>query len=255
MKTKHKYSFGSVPFVNAGPLAAFIPEVDPHATVVCHPPARLTEELLNGNLSAAIMPTVDFFQNDDLRMIDDIGIAADGDVLSVLLKCERPIEKLRAVSLDPDSSTSNALARLLLQRNYGLSVEFRYPSSDRIDDACVVIGDRALQSAPATCGDLDLAGEWKRATGLPFVFAVWAYRPGTVDSEDISRILHAARRLGAERVETLVANCAAKLDLQEEFCRKYLTSAVRYDIGPREIEGMNCFRDQLNELSTETAQP
>jgi len=47
----------------------------------------------------------------------------------------------------------------------------------RHHDAAIVIGDPALQADLSGLHVLDLAEGWRRLTGLPFVFAVWAVRP------------------------------------------------------------------------------
>ncbi len=76
-----------------------------------------------------------------------LGIIARGDVQSVLLVPGRP-------KADNASATSNVLAQVL-----GLEGE-------------VLIGDRALRAYAEGIDAIDLAREWERRYGLPFVFAV-----------------------------------------------------------------------------------
>jgi len=245
LRKRSKFTFAAVPYANAAPLAHFLPQVCADANVVCAPPSQLAQAVLEGQADAGLVPVVDCFENPELRIIDGIGIGADGDVQSVLLKCQRPLESLRTVGADPASRTSNALAHILLADHFGLSVEMRPFGPDESPDAAVVIGDRALQEAPAPCGDVDLAGQWKLMTSLPFVFAVWAHRADHPDPQGLAKIARAAKDAGLTAMDELAALWAQRLGLSDERCRDYLCSAVHYDLGPRERAGMQRFRELL----------
>ncbi len=236
------FVFGAVAYLNAAPLAEFLAEGRPDVRVAYGRPAELLEPLLAGRYDAALVPVVDYFAHDELARIDGPGICADGDVQSVLLKCYRPIEQIRTVAPDPASRTSNALARIILTRHFGRPVRMADPPPGEPPDAAVVIGDRAMSDPPAAYGDLDLAGQWKAMTGLPFVFAVWAYRRDHPDAEALSRIARDARDAGLRALPRLAAEYAPKLGLSESRCLDYLSSALSYHVGPREIEAMRLFR-------------
>jgi len=241
-----RYVFAAVSYANAAPLAYFLPQVHPGVSVTYGRPVELAEALLSGRADAALVPVADYFAIPGLQMIDGLGICADGDVWSVLLKCRRPLEEARVVALDPASKTSNALARIILKDHFHLSVEMKHCRPDEPADAAVVIGDRALCDPPAASGDYDIAGLWKTMTGLPFVFAVWAYREDHPAPDSLSRIAHAARDAGLRAVETLATIHAARLDLPVARCRKYLASIIRYDLGPREASAMRLFKEMLD---------
>lgn len=81
-----------------------------------------------------------------------LGIIADGEVRSVLLL---PSE---APGRDAASETSNVLADVLGLRGR------------------VLIGDPALRAYLGGAEALDLAAEWKKRFGLPFVFALLCYQ-------------------------------------------------------------------------------
>jgi chorismate dehydratase len=240
-----KFTFAAVPYANAAPLAHFIPQIRADVAVICAPPSQLAAAVLEGRADVGLVPIVDCFENRELTIIDGMGICADGDVQSVLLKCQRPLESVRTVSADPASRTSNALARVLLGDHFGLSVQMRQFGPDEAPDAAVVIGDRALQAPPAPAGDIDLAGEWKLMTSLPFVFAVWAHRADHPDPQGLAEIARAARDAGVAAIEELASIWSERLGLSPERCYDYLGSAVRYDLGPREWAGMQRFRELL----------
>ena len=241
--TNDKFVFAAVVYSNAAPLAHFLGQASDGVEVVYGYPSELVGGLLDGSVDAALIPVVDFFANPQLRMIETVGICADGDVWSVLLKCNLPIEQVQTVEADPASKTSNALAKILLENHFNLSVKMTPPTDDGRGDASVVIGDRALCEPPASFQQYDLAGQWKAMTGLPFVFAVWAYRGEHRDQQALQQIAIKARQLGLSNVDELAEIHAARLGLPIERCREYLSSVIHYELGEKEAQAMQLFRE------------
>lgn len=240
-----RYVFAAVKYANASPLAHFLPSVDERATVTFGRPSELLAELADGRADAALVPVAAFLATPGLRMIDRIGICADGRVESVLLKCRRPLAEVRLVEPDSASRTSNALAAILLTEHLGLAAEVRPTRPGEQADATVCIGDRALREPPAPAGDYDLAAMWKEMTHLPFVFAVWAYRSDCRDPDGLSRIALAARDMGLARLDELAALHAERLELPIERFREYFRTSVRYEVGPREMQAIELFARKL----------
>ncbi len=85
----------------------------------------------------------------------------------------------------------------LLCRERGLTPRFREVPHDEVLDAAsgttgaLVIGDAGFAAAARFPHVVDLGAAWREATGLPFVYAVLAGRPGAVGPDDIA--LPAAR--------------------------------------------------------------
>ncbi|MCE5280138.1 MAG: menaquinone biosynthesis protein [Planctomycetaceae bacterium] len=234
--------FASVPYANAAPLSHFLPQVREGVRVVYGHPSTLAARLVAGEVDVAMLPVAAYFATPHVRMIDGMGICAEGAVWSVLLKCNRSLEEIRTVAPDPASTTSNALAWLLLEEHFGRRVEMIAGAET---DAAVVIGDRALCEPPAPRGDLDLGECWHAMTALPFVFAVWAYRADHEDAAALTEIATAALTIGRRNIEHVAALRARALRLPLQRCRQYLTSVIRYDLGPREAQGMEQFRQLL----------
>ncbi len=241
MNTVQAYRFCVLPYANALPLVHFMTDVYPPAKLFYRVPRSAVGGLLEGVVDAALIPIVDCFAHPDLVMIPGLGICADGDVTSVLLQCRRPLSQVRVVGLDPESRTSNTLVQVLMRDHFRISHRVEYSLCDDEADACVCIGDRALCAAPAV-ETYDLAGEWKKMTGLPFVFAVWAVQRSCPDLEEISWILHRVRDRGCHAIGELAQLCAQRLGLPENRCHEYLANRLYYDVGPAECEGMGLFR-------------
>jgi chorismate dehydratase len=245
MKTD-SFVFAGAAYSNSAPLMDLLPEVDDCVRVIYDHPAHLVADLQCGRCDAALVPVAHFFAHDDLQMIQGLGVAAQGAVRSVLLKCDVPVEQVRKVGRDPASASSNALADLLLRRYFGLEVELVDLETGGGVDASVVIGDRALLADPAPCGDIDLAEVWARMTGLPFVFAVWAVRTDHPHFSALSRIAHAAYRAAQGRLDRIAQRYASEQGQTSAFWLDYLQRSIRYEIGEQELEGMRLFGRYLS---------
>jgi demethylmenaquinone methyltransferase/2-methoxy-6-polyprenyl-1,4-benzoquinol methylase len=239
--------FAASPYCNAAPLVDRLPAVDSRVRMLFGHPAQLVAALKDRRADVALIPVADYFRNPDLAMIEGLGVAADGVVQSVLLKCRVPVAQVRTVMKDPASATSNALAEVLLRRHFRCDVVMVPFAEGVAADAAVVIGDRALCSEPAPGGDIDLATAWKEFTGLPFVFAVWAYRKDHPCAAAFSDMAQAAYQAGLRALPAITARYAGTLHRSQEFVHDYLTRSIRHQLGPRECEGMERFRQMLAE--------
>jgi chorismate dehydratase len=115
-------------------------------------------------------------------------------------------------------------------------------------DAVLVIGDPALiLGARHSYGwHYDLGLEWKRWTGLPFVFAVWAARrdaepPAT---RRVHEALLAARTWGLAHLELLAAAAAQATGVATPECLSYF-AGLDYALGPKHLAGLTDFFRRL----------
>jgi chorismate dehydratase len=242
------FIFAGAPYSNSAPLVEKLTEIDPRVQVINDHPSKLVADLNEGRADVALIPVAHLFSHPELTMIEGLGVAADGAVKSVLLKCNVPVEEIKTVGLDPASATSNVLAELLLKKQYGREVEMCDFQSLEKFDAAVVIGDRALCSDPAPAGDIDLAEAWKEMTGLPFVFAVWAVRRDFPSIDVVTGIAHKAYKGGFQSVEKIARRYAGKFGNSPSFWLDYLTNSIRYELGERELEGLRLFGELLGSI-------
>jgi len=243
VQSQRPLCFAAPAYANAVPLAQFIPDICPGATVILDHPATLLRRIQDGTVDAGLIPVADLFAHPGLDRIEGSGICAGKRVRSVLLRCHRPPGELRTVRLDPASRTSNALARILLEKHWKLDV--RLTQAGAPADAEVVIGDRALCTPPGAAGDLDLATAWNEMTGLPFVFATWVFRRDHSDPAGLARVVQAAKQAGLAALPRIAREQSLKLKLPEADCVDYFTTCIYYDVGPREVQAMEQFRQWL----------
>lgn len=244
---KDEFVFAGAPYSNSAPLVDKLTEVDSRVRVMNDHPANLVADLNAGKADVALIPVAHLFTHPELVMVEGLGVAADGPVKSVLLKCNVPVDQIKRVERDPASATSNALAELLLENHYGRTVEMHDFQTLETPDATVVIGDRALCSTPGPAGDIDLAEAWKEMTGLPFVFAVWAVRRDFPAAGVVTDIAHKACTAGLQSLGKIVQRYAGEWGNTEAFWRDYLTTSIHYELTDRDLLGMAEFRKRITD--------
>ena len=234
---------GAVNYLNSKPLIYEFEELAAEADLVLDVPSRLASDLAEGKLDVALVPVVEYFRHPGWSIVPDIAVASQGPVLSVTLFSRQPWPAIRRVALDEGSRTSAALTKILLQMRHQVRPEYiPLPLDSQAEsveaDAVLLIGDRAMRAClPGFTYAYDLGQEWHDWTGLPFVYAFWAVREG-VDLGDIEPAFQEAKRRGLQNVGRIAQREAPLLGLDAGFCRRYLSNIIRFDLGPREREGL-----------------
>jgi chorismate dehydratase len=240
----HPVRIGAVNYLNTKPLICDLEKLAPEAELVLDLPSRLADRLAAGTLDVALIPVIEYFRAGTYSVVPDISIASRGPVLSVTLFSKVPWADVRRVALDVGSRTSAALTQVLLRNRYGVrpevvSLPIDGAAEESDADAVLLIGDRAMRAClPGFRFAFDLGQEWADWTGLPFVYAVWAVRPG-VDLGGVPDALAEAKRQGLSRVGPIAHDEAPRLGLDAGYCRRYLANIIHFDLGPREQAGLH----------------
>jgi chorismate dehydratase len=254
---------GAVSYLNTKPLVYGLADLAPQHELVFDLPSHLADDLAAGRLDVALIPSVEFFQNPGYRIVSDACIACRGPVRSVKLFSRVPLEAIRTLALDEGSRTSVALVRILLRERFGLSPKLLpFPitaAPEAIDaDALLIIGDRAMHPPRGPfVAEWDLGDVWCRWSELPFVFAMWVaaersevrgQRSGEGLTE-LASVLSQARDLGVVNLEEVAAQEHAAVGLSERECLVYLRDHLHFYLGPRELAGLELFRERAAALA------
>ncbi len=208
--------------------------------VIFEHPSELARRLATGELDLALVPVFEALRTPGYSIADGVAVGCDGPVFSVILAYRGELGDVRRVGLDPASLTSANLLRVILAEFHGLRPEFGSEG-----DARLIIGNQAIdfrmnEESRDGWTVLDLGAEWKRCTGLPFVFAVWAMRPQV--GRGAAEALRGLKREGVARIPELIRTEAfGTEDVREE----YLTRCIRYEVGVAEREAIAVFRALL----------
>ena len=217
-------------------------------------PSECADRLADGRADIGIVPVVETARL-GLTIIPGAGIASNGPVRSILLISKVPFRDIRTLAADTSSRTSVQLARVILAHRYDTEpVLIPHPPQLapmlEAADAALIIGDPALAIDPAalTWRWLDLGDEWKRMTGLPMVFAVWAARPGVPETAYSAADFVDSVRFGMADLDRIVDEEHRKRGMAAELVRDYLTRNVVFDFGDNERMGMRRFLTLVSEL-------
>ncbi|MFO0906286.1 MAG: menaquinone biosynthesis protein [Pirellulales bacterium] len=249
MNAARKLRVGAVSYLNTRPLVHGLRELAPEIDLVFDLPSRLADRLAVSDLDVALIPSIEYFQDPEYRIVSDACIACRGPVLSVKLLSRVPPERIHTLALDEGSRTSASLLRILLRERFKLQPRLeRLPLgagvNDTQADAILLIGDRAIHTPPGTfVAEWDLGEEWTRWLQLPFVFAMWVARPD-VDVDSLAPALSAARDAGLADLESIARQAAPEVDLTTEACLSYLRDNLYFYLGPEELQGLRFFRER-----------
>ena len=128
-------------------------------------------------------------------------------------------------------------------------------------DAGLVIGDPALQVDRSRYRTYDLAEEWIRLTGKPFVFALWAVRQAALRNAppalDLAAIFQESRDHGLQpaSLDRIALEWAPRLGLSQAEIRAYLTENIYYALDPACLEGLQLFYRYASECGVLAAAP
>ena len=238
---------GCVKYLNARPLIRGWP-----SDVEFDHPSALCQRLAKGQLDVALVSSFEFLRNPIYRIVNGVSISSDGPVYSVVVAHRGEFSKLDEIELDPASRTAANLLRCLLAE-LGMTVRLIGARSDTegSDRARLIIGDQAIdfrQNHGDTFQYWDLAEQWKKRTGLPFVFALWLIRPEVPDANSIAQRLRQVRdeNLGdiATIISAAVAHPAASNQVVSyEFLERYYNKYLRFGFGGREQQALRSFAD------------
>ena len=117
-----------------------------------------------------------------------MGIVSEGPVASVALFSAKPTRaRFGSIAVDTSSRTSSGLLRVLCRETFGIEPEFvpMPPAIDRCWRDATRRWSSAIPRSTSIIGraglaKIDLGEQWTALTGLPFVWAFWAGRPGVL---------------------------------------------------------------------------
>jgi chorismate dehydratase len=253
MDDKRLIRLGAVSYLNTRPLVHGLERQTARFHLRFDVPARCAELLHANAVDLGLIPSIEY-PGHDYRIVPRVSIASDGPVASVAIFSKVPTEKIQSVALDTSSRTSVALLRILCARWFGIEPRLvsMPPDFDRMlteCDAALVIGDNALFADYDALGleKIDLGEEWIGMTGLPFVYAFWAGRPGVAGAADIAA-LQGARDTGVTATAAIGRDLFPDSPEKAVRADRYLRENVKYALGEPEIAGLQRFYDLAAEV-------
>ena len=226
-------------------------------------PSSCAAELAAGEADIGLVPVAAHALTPSLLVVPGCTVAALDRVRSIILvvRAQQGLHGVRTIAADTSSLTSCAYTRILFEIFWKVPAVFiphepDFESMLAVADAALLIGDPALlaledqEARFARTGErllyLDLAHEWHGFTGLPWVSAFWALRPGVLEETGISASkliedLQTSRDHGLEHLEDLVGEWSTRIAVPAETIRFYLTKNIHYILDEACLRGLDQF--------------
>jgi chorismate dehydratase len=265
---------GAVGYLNARPLVYQL-DRSPNFTLRFDIPSKCADLLHAGDIDVGLIPSIEYLRGGPLAIVPDLAIASHGPVTSVMLYATRPMKDVRSIAMDTSSRTSVALVRVLCAKLFKVdpTIESLAPNLESMlarCDAALLIGDNALFQPPyverpfqgheqdverpfqgrgqSPCDVIDLGEAWTRLTGLPFVYAFWAGKPGVLTPAHVKE-LQETRDRGVAEAETVARQYLKDAPERQALGARYLRDNINYHFGDQERAGLELFYRYASELS------
>ena len=171
---------------------------------------------------------------------------------SVVVAHRGDFSSIQQIELDPASETAVNLLRCLVAE-LGLTIRLidTVPGKGESSGVRLIIGDQAIKFRQDHADEFqfwDLGEQWKKRTGLPFVFALWLIRPEVSDAKSIAQRLRELRDENLADIAAILSDAVAdvggnKPPITKEFINRYYNEHLRFGFGTREKQGLQTFAD------------
>ena len=216
-------------------------------------PSECADQLAAREADVGLIPAIEYQRIPGLRILPDLSISSRREARTVLFASRVPLEQVESVALDTSSRSSVVLLRIILEKFLGRRNITYHPHEADPErmlsrfDAALIIGNPAFRLPRDRFLLHDLAQEWYRFTGLPFVFALWAVREG-VDLGNKAGLFLLSRQAGLRSVSTIAEVYSQKLGVSRDVISSYLLDNLDYSLDEVHLRGLDLFFRHAQEL-------
>lgn len=238
--------FNTLPFRYGLKKSALINQIDLQEDI----PSICAQKLKFKQVEIGLVPVALLPELDNYKIITDYCIGANGKVDSVKLYSEVPLNEIKTVTLDYQSRSSIMLTQVLNKFFWKQNFVYKdakpgYEQNIKGSDAAVVIGDRTFGLNGKFKYEFDLAEEWKKMTGLPFVFAAWVATSEV--NEKFIEEFNSALAFGIINTTEAIKESAKKYPLNFDAV-DYLKNKISFDLDARKKEALELFLKHMGQL-------
>ena len=211
-------------------------------------PSDCAQKLIDGVVDIGLIPVAAVLDLPKWEIVSDYCIGAVGAVNSVFIFSNCDIKDVKTVQLDPQSRTSNNLARVLLKNLWKIEPQLikeadDYAQSNDTNTAFVQIGDRTFGKKAQFKFVYDLSEEWQKLTGLPFVFATWIANKSI--PKEFTDEFNTSLKYGLDHRSELLKQLPTRPDFDLE---DYLMCKLDFDLTEDKKKALYMFLDYVRAL-------
>jgi chorismate dehydratase len=241
-----KIRVAAVSYLNTKPLiyGFEIGMMQDEVELVTDFPASIADMLIREEVDIALVPVATIPLLKEHHIITDFCIGTVGEVVSVCLFSDVPLEEIESILLDYQSRSSIGLLKILLNEFWKINPQLIYADAGYENNiigntAGLVIGDRAFIQRNKNKYIYDLGSAWATMTSLPFVFAAW------VANKKLSEIFIANFNKTTGRglqhfPEIIAANPYEYYDLE-----KYFADNISFTFDIEKRKGMELYLNKI----------
>lgn len=250
-----KIRVSAVKYINSYPFMIGLRDGEVSSLIdleVCHP-SECADRLKNGLTDIGLVPVASLASMKEYHIISNYCLSTRGEVRTVLLVSHTPFDEIIKIFLDFRSRSSVTLCRILAAKFWKCDYQWLDTSEDfeiralKHGEAAVMIGDRCFEYARFFKYRLDLGLEWKKFTGLPFVFACW------VSSRPLDRnfntLFSKALGEGLERKNEATSLLPEKSSVTAEEVIFYLNNNIDFNLDDEKRQALSLFLSYIKELN------
>ena len=229
----------SIPFVSALENTEFSFNINLSKDI----PADCAAKLIDGTVDIGLIPVAVLPKIKNAQIISDFCIGSEGEVATVLLLSDSPINEIKDVYLDTHSRTSVELVKILFRdfwkvvpeyKSLNYSKEFVLPQNS----AMLLIGDKVFGTEKKYEYSYDLGAAWTEFTGLPFTYACLVsnkHIPESIISE-----LNDAFAISISSLSEIVNQFDTDIINKEELIT-YLETKIDFNLNAKKSKAIDLF--------------
>jgi chorismate dehydratase len=246
---ERKIRVAAVSYLNTKPLIYGFEqgEMKGEIDLITDYPANIATMLLQNEVDVALVPVATIPLLQEYYLISNYCIGTNGEVASVCLFSDVPLEEIETILLDYQSKSSVGLLKILMKEHWKinpklLASEEKFENNISRASAGLVIGDRAFLQRDKNRYVYDLGIAWKDFTGLPFVFATWVANKKLSDTfiEKFDETI----KMGLQHLpEIIAANPYEQYDL-----KKYYEENISFSFDTEKKAAMELYLEKLKHI-------
>jgi chorismate dehydratase len=249
-----KIRISAVRYANTYPFIFGLTErgFDKKAILETDHPADCALKLITDRSDLGLIPVAAIPSLKEPHIISDYCIGANGKVRTVQIMSNTPLKDIKTVYLDYRSRTSVSLIKVIAKCFWKKQLNWMATESGfnfemiASREAVVLIGNQCFEIEDHYLYKCDLAEEWKKYTGLPFVFACWVSNKLLPD--DFTEDFNKALSYGVKNIDMVVDWIGNSGSITGAELRKYLTENIDFLLDDSKKKAMDLFLDLQKDL-------
>ncbi|WP_438351793.1 menaquinone biosynthesis protein [Paenibacillus sp. FA6] len=259
-----KIIIGKIKYTNAWPIFHYF---DPNslrgpAEMITAVPSYLNKGMSEGQIDIGALSSFAYGEiSNELLLLPDLSVSADGPVQSILLFSKEPIEYIvnGNIAVTNTSATSINLLKILMTKALKGTPEYITMDPDLtsmmdVADAALLIGDHAIKASWTDHGlyVTDISEYWKQWTGLSMTFAVWAVHRNAAENkpeviQEIVQGLKESKNRSLSDLTPIVHEAMMTIGGTQQYWQRYFENLC-YDYGERQRKGLELYFRYAYEL-------